>query len=130
MRRKEDSWINATHILKVAEFDKPARTRILEREVQRNVHQKIQGGYGKYQGKLDLRIFEIYSSSGKKGTWIPLEDGEDLAKKNGVFEKLRPIFEFRQNTADKSPPPAPKHTTAASNKPKVPKAPPARRVAS
>ena len=52
MRRKEDSWINATHILKVAEFDKPARTRILEREVQKNTHQKIQGGYGKYQGKV------------------------------------------------------------------------------
>ena len=55
MRRKEDSWINATHILKVADFDKPARTRILEREVQRNVHQKIQGGYGKYQGNAYIR---------------------------------------------------------------------------
>ena len=51
MRRREDDWINATHILKVAEFDKPARTRILEREVQKGVHEKIQGGYGKYQGR-------------------------------------------------------------------------------
>lgn len=51
MRRREDDWINATHILKVAQFDKPGRTRILEREVQKGVHEKVQGGYGKYQGE-------------------------------------------------------------------------------
>ena len=51
MRRRSDDWINATHILKIAGFDKPARTRILEREVQKGVHEKIQGGYGKYQGR-------------------------------------------------------------------------------
>lgn len=50
MRRRHDDWINATHILKAAGFDKPARTRILEREVQKDTHEKIQGGYGKYQG--------------------------------------------------------------------------------
>ena len=50
MRRRHDDWINATHILKAAGFDKPARTRILEREVQKDVHEKVQGGYGKYQG--------------------------------------------------------------------------------
>jgi hypothetical protein len=43
--------MNATQILKVADFDKPQRTRILEREVQIGEHEKIQGGYGKYQGK-------------------------------------------------------------------------------
>lgn len=51
MRRRVDDYINATHILKVADYDKPARTRILEREVQKGVHQKVQGGYGKYQGQ-------------------------------------------------------------------------------
>jgi transcription factor MBP1 len=56
MRRRSDSWINATHILKAAGFDKPARTRILEREVQKDVHEKIQGGYGKYQGWFCARI--------------------------------------------------------------------------
>lgn len=50
MRRRSDDWINATHILKVADYDKPARTRILEREVQKGTHEKVQGGYGKYQG--------------------------------------------------------------------------------
>lgn len=56
MRRRSDSWLNATQILKVAGFDKPQRTRILEREVQKGEHEKVQGGYGKYQGE-SVRIF-------------------------------------------------------------------------
>jgi len=48
MRRRADSWLNATQILKVAGFDKPQRTRVLEREVQKGEHEKVQGGYGKY----------------------------------------------------------------------------------
>ncbi|KAF3491009.1 uncharacterized protein GIQ15_00526 [Arthroderma uncinatum] len=95
MRRRVDDWVNATHILKIAGLDKPSRTRILEREVQRGVHEKIQGGYGKYQG-----------------TWIPLAEARALADKNNVLDKLRPLFDFM--TGDASPPPAPKHTTAAS----------------
>ena len=55
MRRRSDDWINATHILKVADYDKPARTRILEREVQKGTHEKVQGGYGKYQGTKEIR---------------------------------------------------------------------------
>lgn len=50
MRRRADGWLNATQILKVAGFDKPQRTRVLEREVQKGLHEKVQGGYGKYQG--------------------------------------------------------------------------------
>ncbi|EON64009.1 hypothetical protein W97_03239 [Coniosporium apollinis CBS 100218] len=111
MRRRADDWINATHILKVADFDKPARTRILEREVQKGVHEKVQGGYGKYQG-----------------TWVPLHDGRALAERNNVLSKLLPIFDFVPG--DRSPPPAPKHATAASNRPKVPRQPAAaRRIA-
>lgn len=56
MRRRSDSWLNATQILKVAGFDKPQRTRVLEREVQKGEHEKVQGGYGKYQGKLSVRL--------------------------------------------------------------------------
>jgi hypothetical protein len=56
MRRRGDDWINATHILKAAKYEKSIRTRILEREVQKGVHEKVQGGYGKYQGEgLDMR---------------------------------------------------------------------------
>ncbi|KAI0151516.1 hypothetical protein BJ166DRAFT_391666 [Pestalotiopsis sp. NC0098] len=102
MRRRQDDWINATHILKAAGYDKPARTRILEREVQKDEHEKIQGGYGKYQG-----------------TWIPLEAGSQLAQKNNVWERLQPIFEF--TPGNQSPPPAPRHAS----KPKAPRAKPA-----
>ncbi|KAI1451814.1 ANK-repeat protein MBP1 [Annulohypoxylon moriforme] len=104
MRRRQDNWVNATHILKAAGFDKPARTRILEREVQKDVHEKIQGGYGKYQG-----------------TWIPLEAGEQLAHRNNVYDRLRPIFEF--TPGNQSPPPAPRHASKpkAPRKPAVPK---------
>ncbi|BCS22101.1 putative APSES transcription factor [Aspergillus puulaauensis] len=101
MRRRADDWINATHILKVAGFDKPARTRILEREVQKGVHEKVQGGYGKYQG-----------------TWIPLPEGRLLAERNNIIDKLLPIFDYV--AGDRSPPPAPKHTAAS--KPRAPKA--------
>ncbi|KAI1913922.1 Transcription factor mbp1 (MBF subunit p120) [Ophidiomyces ophidiicola] len=100
MRRRHDDWINATHILKVAGLDKPSRTRILEREVQKGTHEKIQGGYGKYQG-----------------TWVPLSDGRILAERNRVLDQLLPIFDFIPG--DRTPPPAPKHTTAASSRPKL-----------
>ncbi|KIY45949.1 apses-domain-containing protein [Fistulina hepatica ATCC 64428] len=93
MRRRSDSWLNATQILKVAGFDKPQRTRVLEREVQKGEHEKVQGGYGKYQG-----------------TWIPLERGLSLAKQYGCENILRPIIEFQP--ASMSPPPAPKHFNA------------------
>ncbi|KAJ5769473.1 hypothetical protein N7520_004032 [Penicillium odoratum] len=103
MRRRSDDWVNATHVLKAAGFDKPARTRILEREVQKGKHEKVQGGYGKYQG-----------------TWIPLPEARMLAERNHVFAKLAPIFEYVAVAGDRSPPPAPKHTSAAS-KPRAPR---------
>jgi glutamine amidotransferase-like uncharacterized protein len=68
MRRRHDDWINATHILKAAGFDKPARTRILEREVQKDTHEKIQGGYGKYQGSCAGKAFASASASVAAGS--------------------------------------------------------------
>lgn len=63
MRRRADGWINATHILKVVGLDKPQRTRVLERDVQKGEHEKVQGGYGKYQGKSDLRLLACEAGS-------------------------------------------------------------------
>lgn len=97
MRRKLDSWINATHILKIAKFPKARRTRILEKDVQTGVHEKVQGGYGKYQG-----------------TYVPLELGVTIAKNFGVYDVLRPIFEFKYIEGETEvPPPAPKHNHAS-----------------
>ena len=58
MRRRSDSWLNATQILKVADSDKPQRTRVLEREIQKGEHEKVQGGYGKYQGAPKWLTFQ------------------------------------------------------------------------
>lgn len=98
MRRRADGWLNATQILKVAGFDKPQRTRILEREVQKGEHEKVQGGYGKYQG-----------------TWVPPERGLALARQYGCDNAIKLIIDFIPN--DRSPPPAPKHVNTPSTKP-------------
>jgi hypothetical protein len=67
MRRRSDGWLNATQILKVAGFDKPQRTRVLEREVQKGEHEKVQGGYGKYQGTSQTRCPEEGGPNYQKG---------------------------------------------------------------
>ncbi|TXT09342.1 uncharacterized protein COLE_03276 [Cutaneotrichosporon oleaginosum] len=77
MRRMADSWVNATQILKVAGISKSVRTKMLEKQVQKQQHEKVQGGYGKYQG-----------------TWIPLDRGRALAEQVGVLQYLAPIFDF------------------------------------
>ncbi|GAA5937411.1 uncharacterized protein JCM15063_002898 [Sporobolomyces koalae] len=99
MRRKSDAWLNATQILKVAGFDKPQRTRVLEREVQKATHEKVQGGYGKYQG-----------------TWVPMDRGIALARQYGVDRLLQPMFDYMPGPD--SPPLAPKHITAAPSRPR------------
>ena len=50
MKRVSDNCLNATQILKVAGIDKGRRTKILEKEIITGPHEKVQGGYGKYQG--------------------------------------------------------------------------------
>jgi len=50
MRRQADDWLNATQILKVAGIEKGKRTKVLEKEILPGEHEKVQGGYGKYQG--------------------------------------------------------------------------------
>ncbi|KAI5120380.1 hypothetical protein M0805_006902 [Coniferiporia weirii] len=77
MRRRADSFVNATQILKVAGVDKGRRTKILEKEILPGKHEIVQGGYGKYQG-----------------TWIPLERGRELAIQYGIGSLLSPLFDF------------------------------------
>ena len=78
MRRRNDSWLNATQILKVAGVDKGKRTKILEKEIQATGHhEKVQGGYGKYQG-----------------TWVSFERGLEVCRQYGVEELLRPLLTY------------------------------------
>jgi hypothetical protein len=56
MRRRADSYVNATQILKVAGVDKGRRTKILEKEILPGKHEIVQGGYGKYQGTWSVQL--------------------------------------------------------------------------
>ncbi|KAL8867476.1 MAG: hypothetical protein Q9174_005639, partial [Haloplaca sp. 1 TL-2023] len=76
MRRRSDSWLNATQILKVGRVEKGKRTKILEKEILTGQHSKIQGGYGKYQG-----------------TWINYQRGCEFAYQYRVADLLRPLLE-------------------------------------
>ncbi|CAI2168889.1 1982_t:CDS:2 [Funneliformis geosporum] len=93
MRRRPDSYLNATQILKVAGLEKGKRTKIIEKEVLTGEHEKVQGGYGKYQG-----------------TWVPFERGKDLAEQYGVLEILRPLLDYQP----------PKHDVPYSSSPYTP----------
>jgi len=77
MRRRSDGWLNATQILKVAGVDKGKRTKILEKEILPGEHEKIQGGYGKYQG-----------------TWISYSRGREFCRQYAVEELLRPLLDY------------------------------------
>ena len=76
MRRRVDSWLNATQILKVAGIEKGKRTKVLEKEILAGDHEKVQGGYGKYQG-----------------TWVNYSRGVEFCRQYGVEEILRPLLE-------------------------------------
>ncbi|CAZ86004.1 unnamed protein product [Tuber melanosporum] len=77
MRRRHDSWLNATQILKVAGVEKGKRTKVLEKEILTGPHEKVQGGYGKYQG-----------------TWIDFERGREFCRAYGVEDLLAPLLDL------------------------------------
>lgn len=77
MRRRSDGWLNATQILKIAGVDKGKRTKVLEKEILTGEHEKVQGGYGKYQG-----------------TWISYKRGREFCRQYGVEDILRPLLDY------------------------------------
>ena len=100
MRRRADSYVNATQILKVAGVEKGRRTKILEKEILPGKHEIVQGGYGKYQGTwcvslvIKRSLFVSY-----KCLRIPLERGQELAQRYGVAPLLSPLFDFIPTTS-------------------------------
>src|SRR2546430_65975 len=95
MKRQSDNCLNATQILKVAGIDKGRRTKILEKEIITGPHEKVQGGYGKYQGTWydqrpppKMKVFFVDMSR------VPYEIGVKFSRKYGVEEILRPLLEF------------------------------------
>jgi len=91
MRRRSDGFLNATQILKVAGIEKGRRTKILEKEIQHGEHDKVQGGYGKYQG-----------------TWIPLSRAQEVAAIHNVSHILKPLLLFDPATESAIPNAAPR----------------------
>jgi ankyrin repeat protein len=77
MRRRGDGWLNATQILKVAGVEKGKRTKVLEKEILTGEHEKVQGGYGKYQG-----------------TWVSYQRGREFCRQYGVEDILRPLLDY------------------------------------
>lgn len=77
MRRRTDGWLNATQILKIAGVDKGKRTKVLEKEILTGEHEKVQGGYGKYQG-----------------TWISYKRGREFCRQYGVEDILKPLLDY------------------------------------
>ncbi|KAK9454540.1 hypothetical protein V1511DRAFT_460546 [Dipodascopsis uninucleata] len=99
MRRRSDSYLNATQILKVGGVDKGRRTKILEKEIHTGEHEKVQGGYGKYQG-----------------TWVPFERGREFCKQYGVDEFLEPLLEFDPSAPNSEQTPTKEQAMAARRK--------------
>ncbi|KAJ3033608.1 hypothetical protein HDV00_006034 [Rhizophlyctis rosea] len=95
MRRKADTWINATQILRAAGLPKPQRTKVLERDVVSGVHEKVQGGFAGFQG-----------------TWIPLDSARLLAASYNIEEDLAVLFDFEPER-DGEPLPAKKRSRTA-----------------
>ena len=87
MRRCKDDWVNATQILKCCNFAKAKRTKILEKGVQQGLHEKIQGGFGRFQG-----------------TWIPLPDAQRLAESFGVTAEMAPVLYIDVKDPSQIPP--------------------------
>lgn len=87
MRRCNDNWLNITQVFKAGSFTKAQRTKILEKESNEIKHEKIQGGYGRFQG-----------------TWIPWESTKYLVEKYNIQNVVvKRIVEFEPD-ANNLPP--------------------------
>ncbi|KAH0545123.1 hypothetical protein FGG08_000735 [Glutinoglossum americanum] len=109
MRKRENDWVNATHILK-NEKSRRVPTRRFKADT---------GSFKARESFRDDISQEQRLLTGGAGTWVPLDLGRAIAEQHNVLHLLRPLFDFVPG--DKSPPPAPKHTTAASARPKAAK---------
>lgn len=71
MRKVRDDWVNLTQMFKIGNFSKNQRTKILEKESSQIQHEKIQGGYGRFQG-----------------TWVPLDKAKIIAAKYNIIDPV------------------------------------------
>lgn len=87
MRRTRDDWINITQVFKIAEFTKTRRTKVLEKESPGMQHEKVQGGYGRFQG-----------------TWIPLDAAKYITNKYNISDPVVSTILFFELNPNNPPP--------------------------
>ena len=71
MRRVRDDWVNITQVFKIGNFSKNQRTKILEKESSLVQHEKVQGGYGRFQG-----------------TWVPRQHARAIVDKYKISDAV------------------------------------------
>ncbi len=70
-------------------MEKGRRTKILDREVSVSKFEKVQGGYGKYQGTWYSNLKMVHLIIVFR---VPLEDAKNVAQQFGVFDICSPIL--------------------------------------
>lgn len=80
MKRRKDAWMNASQILAIAGLSKEERLNKLATETWTLRHEKVQGGYAKYQG-----------------TWIPVDCARELCRRYNVEDLLGPLLKAGTN---------------------------------
>lgn len=96
MRRRSDSYMNATQLLKVAGVEKGKRTKILERDiVQTGEYEKIQGGYGRYQGTWYVVIpLLVDSERSERPRRVPFHRAQALAEQYQISALIAPLLDY------------------------------------
>ena len=89
MRRRADSYVNATQILKVAGVDKGRRTKILEKEILPGKHEIVQGGYGKYQGTWSVKLSVSYRLRSRAPDVGPICVKDTTRERTGCCSSIR-----------------------------------------
>lgn len=77
IRRQDDSWVNATQLLRAGGIERPSRTGIMDKFIKsESDYRRVQGGFGKFQG-----------------TWVPLHIAIGMANEVRVMDDLQPLLQ-------------------------------------
>ena len=100
MRRRADSYVNATQILKVAGVDKGRRTKILEKEILPGTHEIV-------QGRITAIASDMWRQEGVRSFYkgitprvLRVAPGQAIVF--AVYERVRKIMEAMQPRNDDS----------------------------
>ncbi|KAJ3102828.1 transcriptional regulator swi6 [Phlyctochytrium planicorne] len=81
MKSTTDDHVNTSQIFRLAEIDRKKGRKILKREVLKGPHKIIREGISKV-----------------RGVWVPLQIGIDLARRFGVYEHCKTLYNVDEST--------------------------------